>query len=531
MSESSHEFKRPVVLIVLDGWGIAAPTRANAITESNTPCFDRYVASYPTAVLQASGEAAGLPWGEIGNSEVGHMSIGAGRIVLQDLSRINRAISDGSFFENSALLSAIEHVKKNNSALHIAGMTSTSGVHSHIEHLYALLELVSQHNLPNVYIHAFLDGRDTSYASGLGFMQALSDRIKESPVKLASISGRYYAMDRDNHWERTEKTYRAMAEGTAEHTAYLAIPAIEQSYANAVYDEEFIPTVLLDQDKPVAAVSDNDGLIFFNIRADRVRQIVQSFCQPEFNRFEREEKKNLSIVTMTQYEKSLPVAVAFPQQEVSHSLAEMISAAGMHQLHIAETEKYAHITYFLNVGREEPLLNEDRIMIPSPHVDSYNKKPEMGALEITDACLSALQKDIYGFIAVNFANADMVAHTGDMKATKKAVEVLDQCLKRIGDAVLAKNGVLLITADHGNAEGLMDLHTGLIDKEHSNNPVPCILVAHELEGRSLNSSDVASKDLNILEPHGMLSDVAPTILSFMGIAQPPEMTGKNLLSE
>lgn len=529
MSDKSPAKHRPCVLVVLDGWGIAPATRANAITEAKTPNFDSFVSTYPTAVLQASGEATGLPWGEAGNSEVGHMSIGAGRIVFQDLSRINAAISDGSFFSNDILLASIEHAKRNASALHLIGMVSPSGVHSHIEHLFALIELATLQGLEKLYVHAILDGRDTPFSSGIGYMEALNDRLKATPYKVATVSGRWYAMDRDNHWDRTEKSYRAIVAGTAERTAYDPLLAIRSSYEQGQYDEEFAPTVILGGDKPIAPVRDNDAIIFFNFRADRARQLAQSFMQEDFTRFERVPISNLSFTTLTSYDATIPVPVAFVPQVISDSFSQLVSTNGLKQLHVAETEKYAHITYFLNDGRESPFPGEDRIMIPSPHVESYAQKPEMGALEITDAVLSAIQKDFYDVIAINYANADMVAHTGDMKATISAIEILDRCLKRLVDAVLMKNGCVLITADHGNAEGLVDLHTGLIDKEHSNNPVPCILIARELEGRMLDERDISSKDLSSVEPQGMLSDVAPTLLAFLGIEQPPAMTGKNLL--
>ncbi len=522
---------RPCVLIVLDGWGIAAPTRANAITQSSTPTFDMLVARYPTTVIQASGEAAGLPWSEVGNSEVGHMSIGAGRIVLQDLSRINHAIEDESFFENTALLAAIDHVKENKSALHIIGMTSASGVHSHIEHLYALIELLIRKNVANAFIHAILDGRDTTYAGGLNYIKSLTERIATTPYKIASLSGRYFAMDRDNHWDRTEKAYRAMVQGIADARNDDPIAAIQSSYTVGVYDEEFMPTLITKDGKAVGQIHSNDAIIFFNIRADRARQITQAFSAEPFSRFEREQLSNVKVVSFTQYDASLPVDVAFPPHAVKQCLAEQLSTAGLKQLHVAETEKYAHITYFLNDGVERPFPGEDRIMIPSPSVDSYAKKPAMGADEITDVVTTAIQKDSYDFIAINFANADMVGHTGDMKATMQAVEVIDRCLKRIVDSALVKNGCVVITADHGNAEGLLDMHTGLIDKEHSNNPVPCIIVAHDLEGRTLTPHDVSSKDLYIVEPTGMLADVAPTLLALLGLAQPVEMTGKNLLDQ
>lgn len=521
---------KPCILIVLDGWGIAPASRANAITSAKTPFFDSLIARYPTAVLQASGEATGLPWSEVGNSEVGHMSIGAGRIVFQDLSRINNAIASREFFTNPAFQKVIAHAEAHNSALHIIGMASTSGVHSHIDHLFALCEIAAATNIQKVFLHLILDGRDAPYASGLGFVNSVLERTAGTNIRIASLSGRMYAMDRDNHWERTEKAYRAIAEGVGERASSDPVEAIQQSYNNGVYDEEFIPTVISEHGVRCATLNDNDALIFFNIRADRSRQIASAFAANGFVRFSVSRPKNTLIATMTQYDAQLPVDVAYPPQAISHSLAECVSAHELTQLHIAETEKYAHITYFLNDGREEPFRNEERNMIPSPRIESYAIKPEMSALEITDAVVACLQKRTYDFIAVNFANADMVGHTGNLKATILAVEFLDRCLARIADACLAQGGALIITADHGNAEKLFDLHTGQIDKEHSNNPVPCIIIASELEGQTLYAQDVGSRDLHGIEPHGMLSDVAPTLLSLLGIPQPPDMTGKNLLS-
>lgn len=520
---------KPCVLIVLDGWGIASPSRANAIGAAKKPFFDSLVERYPTAVLQASGEATGLPWSEVGNSEVGHMNIGAGRIVYQDLSRINSAIADRSFFQNKALMSAFTHARDSSRVLHIIGMPSASGVHGHIDHLFALCELVRTYGLDRAFLHIILDGRDAPFASGAGFIRSIEERIAGTSIKIASLCGRRYAMDRDNHWERTEQAYRAIAEGSPA-TNESPVSAIEQSYANGVYDEEFSPLAIAHDGAPIGTIVDGDALVFFNIRADRARQIARAFIMDDFHRFARAPLKNLHIVTMTQYDTSFNVPIAFSPQTITNSLAECISDAGLKQIHIAETEKYAHITYFLNDGREEPFRGEERTMISSPRIESYAKKPEMSALEITDAVLSALDGGSHDVIAVNFANADMVGHTGDFKATVAAIEVLDRCMRRIVEAVLARGGCTFITADHGNAEKLFDLHTGQIDKEHSNNPVPCIMVARELEGRTLNAQDVSSDDLHILQPHGMLSDVAPTLLHFLGIPQPDEMTGNDLLA-
>lgn len=521
---------RPVVLIVLDGWGVAIPSQANAITLAHTPNFDSFVSRFPTFTLQASGEATGLPWGEVGNSEVGHMSIGAGRIVYQELSRINAAISSGAFFKNEQFLAAIEHVKKNASTLHCIGMVSSGGVHSHIEHLYALLELFHTSAVPSVAIHAILDGRDTPYASGRDFISRLKEKIAGmSSTQIASIGGRWWGMDRDNHWDRIEKAYRAIVDGESDDSFSDAAAAIENSYGEKIYDEELVPQTITRDGKPIAPIRDNDAIIFFNIRADRARQLLHSIIDPSFDKFQRQTFSNLFVVTMTQYEEGLLAPVAFQHQTIKNCLAETLSAAGLSQLHVAETEKYAHITYFLNDGREEPFLHEKRTMLPSPSVASYAEKPEMSAHEIAATIVKAVSGDEYDFVAVNFANADMVGHTGNVKATIKAVETIDTCLGLIIPPILARSGACLITADHGNAEMLLDLKTGRIDKEHSNNPVPCIVIAKEYEGRSMTPVDVSNKDLSVLETSGMLSDVAPTIVHLFGIEKPPEMTGNSLL--
>ncbi len=521
---------RPTVLIVLDGWGVAIPSQANGITQAKTPFFDSLITTYPTVTLQASGEATGLPWGEVGNSEVGHMSIGAGRIVYQELSRITQSISNRTFFSNEVLLEAMGRAAKKGKTLHLIGMASPGGVHSHIEHLYALLELASKQEVPNIAIHVILDGRDTPYSNGLHSIQSLQEKLGGTKAYIASMSGRFYAMDRDNHWDREEKAYRAIAEGTSDRTAENPIEALERSYEEKIYDEEFYPTVITKKGKPLALVHDGDSLIFFNIRADRARQLTRLFVDQSFDRVERTCIQDLFFVTMTEYEKSLPVHIAFPKQMIKNCLAEVISSAGFKQLHVAETEKYAHITYFLNDGREEPFPGEKRIMVPSPSVDSYDKKPEMSAHEITKEVLKTIDNGEFDFIAINFANADMVGHTGSLKATMKAIETLDYTMKQIVQVTLLKHGAVLITADHGNAEEILNLQTGSIDKEHSNNPVPCIIIAKELEGTSAAPVDIATYDLSVLEPSGLLSDVAPTILDLLGVPKPPDMTGNSILN-
>lgn len=529
MSEKKHLHHRPVVLIILDGWGVAIPSQGNAISESSTPHFHAYCSRYPVTTIQASGEATGLPWSEAGNSEVGHMSIGAGRIIYQELSRINASIQSKTFFSNPVFLKALEHVRDTKGTIHLVGIASAGGVHGHIEHLYALLELLKEHGIKNSVIHAILDGRDASYASGRATVEELQIHAQQADAVIGSLSGRFYAMDRDNHWDRVEKAYRAMCEGVSTSQWTNPLEAIDASYARGVYDEEFEPTVIQNNAGVQTVCKDGDAILFLNFRADRARQIVQSFCSPEFSHFKRKKIENLFCVTMTSYDDTLPVSVAYPPLSVTNSLAEVLSTAGLKQLHIAETEKYAHITYFLNDGRETPFPQEKRIMIPSPSVDSYDKKPQMSAYEITAEVTKALANDEFDFIALNFANADMVGHSGNIKATIQAIQVLDQCFSKIIPPVLQKGGALIITADHGNAERLIDLKTGMIDKEHTNNPVPCLILAQELEGRALSLCDVQDGDLSVIEPSGLLSDVAPTILALFGIPQPPDMTGRNIL--
>ncbi|MCX6739705.1 MAG: 2,3-bisphosphoglycerate-independent phosphoglycerate mutase, partial [Candidatus Parcubacteria bacterium] len=449
---------KPVILLILDGWGVAPESPGNAIFRAKIPNYKKYITTYPALTLTASGEAVGLMWGEIGNSEVGHTNLGAGFIFYQNCPRITKTIDDGSFYKNEAFLKAMEHVKKNKSKLHLMGLLSSGGIHSHTEHLYALLKLAKKEKVKQVYIHAFMDGRDTIYNSGKGFMQELLAKIEEIGVnaKVASLSGRFYAMDRDNHWERTEKAYKAMALGESDNRFSDPIKAIEASYENNIFDEEFIPTVIMENDKPVAKIEDGDSIIFFNFRSDRARQITESFVLPEFSKFDRKTNfTKLFFSSMYLYDKDLPVdAVAYYPSEIKNPLAKVISDAKLKQLHIAETEKYAHVTYFFNGGMEDPFPGEDRIVIPSPRVSSFAEKPEMSALKVTDEILKAISENKYDFIVVNYANADIVGHTADLKATIRAIETVDKCLGKIVTLALSKNGVVLVTADHGNAEEL-----------------------------------------------------------------------------
>jgi len=531
MNEKQPEIQRPkpVVLLIIDGFGIAPDADGNAVTRAKMPNFKKFVQNYPAMTLRASGEEVGLSWGEMGNSEVGHLAIGAGRVYYQTLPRINREIATGDFFKNQKFLAAIEHAKKNNSNLHLIGLISAGRVHSLDEHCFALLELAKKQKLDRVFIHAILDGRDTVYNVATDFIKNLRVKIKENKVgKLASLSGRFYAMDRDNRWERTEKAYNAMVLGQGETTED-PIEAIKASYAKEIFDEQFAPTVLLKDGAPVTTIKDNDAIIFFNFRADRMRQLVKAFVLPDFNKFSRSRLNNLFPVTMTEYEKGLPVEVAMPPEVIIHPLAEAVSAAGLKQLHIAETEKYAHVTFFLNGTKETPFPGEERVIIPSPRVAAYDQTPAMSTYEITDRIIKEINSENFDFIVANFAAPDMVAHTGNFAATVKANEATDDCLGRLADVVLGKGGVLMITADHGNAEEVKNLRTGEMDKEHSTNPVPFLIIAKNLVGKVGPSGKVTEGDLSLLQTVGMLADVAPTVLAAMEISPPPEMTGVSLL--
>jgi 2,3-bisphosphoglycerate-independent phosphoglycerate mutase len=521
---------RPAVLLVLDGFGVAPEGEGNAITRANTPTFKMLTERYPTMTLRASGDEVGLSWGEMGNSEVGHLAIGAGRVYYQTLPRINKDIVSGGFAANPAFAKAIQAVKDSGGTLHLMGLLSSGKVHAFDDHAYQLLKLFKAHKVKDVAVHAILDGRDTLYNSGIDFVRTLEQTMKTTGVGyLASLSGRYYAMDRDNRWDRVEKAYRAIALGQSEHQVEDGIEALEESYARDVFDEEFEPTVIVKRGQPLATVKPGDAVIFFNFRPDRARELTKAFVLPAFDKFSREYITDLTFVTMAEYEQGLPVEVAYPPEPVNKCLAEVLSAAGLVQLHIAETEKYAHVTFFMNGTREEPFENEDRALIPSPHVASYDQAPAMSAHEITERLIKDIKTDNYDVIIANFANPDMVAHTGNVEATMKAVETVDECLGQIVEAVLEADGVLCITADHGNAEEVLNLQTHAIDKEHSTNPVPFWIVGKQFEGKSSVAGDVPNGDLSLMPPVGMLADVAPTFLAILGIPKPDEMTGTALV--
>lgn len=521
----------PLVLIICDGLGVAAPSRGNAVTLATKPNLEYFTRTYPVVTLQASGEVVGLPWREMGNSEVGHMNIGGGKVVYQNLPLINKAVSNGVFFQNEQFLAAIEHVKKNQSRLHLMGLVSDGGVHSSQNHLFALLELCQRQGVREVYIHAFLDGRDTPRDSALHFIQQLQKKLQMFGFgHIATLAGRFWAMDRDNHWERIAVAYDAITQGKSKHTAEDPAQAIEASYQRQVYDEEFEPTVITRAGQPVATVQNNDAVIFFNFRADRARQLTKAFVLPAFTKFERAHYfQNLPFVTMMEYEKNLPVRIAFYPDQITTPVAKVISEAGLQQLHVAETEKYAHVTFFLNGGREEPFPHEERVMIPSPRVSSYAEVPQMSAFGVRDAIIAGIEQQGYHFIVANFANADMVGHTGNIEATKQAITALDQCLGDIAKIVLQHHGTLLITADHGNAEEKFDPLTGEMSKVHTTNPVPFFIIGERWSQLKPFWPQVPHNDLSQLRPVGVLADVAPTVLRLLGLPVPEEMTARSLI--
>ena len=520
---------KPVVLMIIDGFGIAPASEGNAITRANMPVFKRLVESYPAMTVQGSGGAVGLSWGEMGNSEVGHLTIGAGRVFYQTFPRINLAIETGEFFQNPALKKAIAHAKKNNSKLHLMGLVSAGNVHAAQDHLHALLDLCEKESFSEVYIHAFLDGRDTLYNSAEGFIEELQKKCAASKRgTVASLAGRFYAMDRDNRWDRIELAYNAMTQGTGPQ-ATDPVAALEASYQKNIFDEQVVPTVITREGKPVACIQENDAVIFFNFRPDRARELAKAFVLPGFEKFQRPYLKNVCFVTMAEYEKGLPVEIAFPPQLIESCLARVISDAGLRQLHIAETEKYAHVTFFLNGMKEDAFPGEDRVIIPSPQVSSYDQEPAMSALQIADRVVKEVVANTYDFIVLNLANPDMVGHTGNLDATILACETTDKVIGLIADAVLAVNGAVVITADHGNAEEVKNLVTGEMDKEHSTNPVPLLIIQKELEGIRAPSGDVIGGDLSLIPPVGMLADVAPTVCHLLEIAPSPDMTGQSLL--
>jgi 2,3-bisphosphoglycerate-independent phosphoglycerate mutase len=509
--------KKPLLLMILDGWGINPDVECNAIAKAKTPNMTRLSAEYPTSEIDGSGMAVGLPRGQMGNSEVGHTNIGAGRVVYQDLTRISKAIEDGDFFTNPVLVDCMQKAKVGSGRIHFAGLLSDGGVHSHDTHLYALIEMAKKQGIKEIFIHCLLDGRDTPPQSGAGYLAKLETELKKIGAgKVATVIGRYYAMDRDNRWERVEKAYRAMVLGEGKEYAS-AEAAIKESYGEGVTDEFVLPSVIVEKGAPVGKIGDGDAFIFFNFRSDRAREITRSFTDPSFDGFKREICPKLSsYVCLTTYDETFGLPVAFGPQELINIFPEVVGNAGLTQLRIAETEKYAHVTFFFNGGRETPFPGEDRALIPSPkEVATYDQKPEMSAYLVTEELLKRLDQDKYDVIILNFANADMVGHTGVMEAAIRAVEAVDACVGKLVDKVREKGGAVLITADHGNAEMMRD-EKGGPHTAHTCQLAPVVLVDDSRKGAKLR--------------RGVLADLAPTMLDILGIPQPPEMTGKTLIA-
>jgi 2,3-bisphosphoglycerate-independent phosphoglycerate mutase len=508
--------KQPVILVILDGWGINPRKEGNAIAQASTPSLDRLTREFPTSNLSMSGVDVGLPDGQMGNSEVGHMILGAGRIVHQDLTLIHKDIDEGNFYRNPVLLSALGKTKAKRGRLHLMGLLGDGGVHSHQRHMEALIEMARREKVGKVYLHLFLDGRDTPPNSAEQFVLDLNEKLKAYPeVRVSTVSGRYYAMDRDKRWDRTEKAYLCLTEGVG-HIADSALEAIRKSYEQKITDEFVLPTVISGV-VPEGLIRDGDGVIFFNFRADRARQLTRALTEEDFKEFPR--KRSLSLatfVTMTQYDESFKVPVAYPPRDIRKILGEIASQAGIRQLRIAETEKYAHVTYFFNGGEEAKFPGEERILIPSPKdVPTYDLKPEMSARQVTEALVKQLREQDIGLVIANYANADMVGHTGNFQAAVRACEVIDECIGKVADAAMRKNGKMIITADHGNIEQLIDYDTGMPHTAHTTNRVPVILVDEERRKSRLNP--------------GTAIDVAPTVLQLLGLPQPKEMTGHSLI--
>ena len=502
--------------MIMDGLGINENPKMNAVHDADTPNLDHILDKYPWKQGYASGLAVGLPDGQMGNSEVGHMNMGAGRVVYQDLTRITKAIEDGDFFDNPVLNAAIDNAIAGSKALHLWGLLSDGGVHSHNTHLYGLLELAKRKGLKDVYVHCFMDGRDTAPESGLGYVKELTDEMNRVGVgRIATISGRYYAMDRDNRWERVQKAYDALTLGEGV-MADDPVAAMRASYDEGVTDEFVVPVVIMDNGEPVATVNDGDSVIFYNFRPDRARQITRAFCADQFDGFERRSHPRTHYVCFKEYDATIPhTHIAFEKEELKNTLGEYLSSMGMSQLRLAETEKYAHVTFFFNGGVEEPNPGEDRILVPSPKVATYDLKPSMSATEVCDKLIEALKSHKYDVIIINFANPDMVGHTGVLEAAVEAVETVDTCVGRTVDTLIEEGGSMFLCADHGNCEQMIDYETGEPWTAHTTNPVPFVIINYD-----------GAKDVR---EGGRLCDIAPTLLDMMGVEQPAEMTGRSLL--
>ncbi len=511
-----NQARKPLMLMILDGWGYREAKEGNAILAARTLNLSRLQKEYPSCFLEASGEAVGLPEGQMGNSEVGHLNIGAGRIVYQDLTRINLSVRNGDFFENPAFLDAISKAKAHNSSLHLMGLVSYGGVHSHITHLYSLIKLAQEKGLEKVYIHAFLDGRDVPPKAALEDIRELAAFCRENGnTKIATVSGRYYAMDRDKRWERTKLAYDALTLGVAPFTVLNPVDAVSEAYSRGETDEFVKPTVVTDsKGQPITIIKDNDSVIFFNFRPDRARQLTWAFMNKDFEGFQREVRPQVHYVCMAQYDETMDLPIAYPPEELENVLGEILSKHGFSQLRIAETEKYAHVTFFLNGGVEKCYEGEDRCLIPSPKIATYDLKPEMSAYEVTDEVIKRIESGKYDTIILNFANMDMVGHTGIFEAAVAAVEAVDICVGRIVETLTKVGGVVLITADHGNAEQMEDPNTGQPHTAHTSNPVKCIYVG-DGEVKALKN--------------GKLCDLSPTLLELLNIKKPEEMTGESLI--
>jgi 2,3-bisphosphoglycerate-independent phosphoglycerate mutase len=509
----------PLLLLILDGWGIRPERDHNAIALARKPVFDALMATYPNAQLIASGEAVGLPAGQMGNSEVGHMNMGAGRIVYQDLTRIDKSISDGDFFESPALLAAMDRCADGRHALHFIGLVSDGGVHSHQRHLHALIEMASRRHIPRVFVQAITDGRDTSPTGGVRYLERLSEVMQRSTTgRIATVVGRYYAMDRDKRWERTKQAYDAVVYGVAPTKSQAPLDSVAASYDEGVTDEFIKPIVVVDRElAPVGPMRDGDSVVFFNFRADRARQLTRALTLDDFDGFPRPDRPHVQCTTMTVYDRTFTLPVVFEPQTFSGNLADVLAEHGRTNLRLAETEKYAHVTYFFNCGREQPYAGEDRVLVPSQKVATYDLMPEMSAPGITEELVADLRAKRHEVIICNFANADMVGHTGRLDAAVLAVETLDTCLGRILKALHAVEGTAIVTADHGNAEQMWDSELNAPHTAHTSNPVPVILCAEQFKGGRLRD--------------GTLRDVAPTMLALLGIPMSPEMTGNPLLED
>ena len=510
--------KKFVGLIILDGFGLSETEYGNAISQANPTNLKQYFKNYPFTTLQASGESVGLPKGQFGNSEVGHLNIGNGNIVMQTLQKINNSIKTGAFFENSELLQAVKHVKQNNSALHIIGLTSPGGVHSHINHLFALIDFAKQQEVQKVYIHVFTDGRDTLRNAGVEYVKQLQERLQGTNFKIASVMGRFYAMDRDKNYDRTQKAYDAMVFGTSLITNENVVAAIENSYEEGVYDEFIKPVVITQNNKPIATIQEDDAVVFYNYREDRARQITDALVEKGFSQFKTKNLKNVYMVTFNRYDDSFQnIHVAFEKDLLNENLSEVISKNGLKQFKIAETTKYAHVTYFLNGGIEKPYENEDRYLIETIKTENFEEVPQMRAVEITDKALERIATKQYDLMVLNYSNCDMIGHTGDINAAIKAVKVIDEQVKRLVDSILAIDGIALLTADHGNAEQMLD-EKGNVLTDHTTNLVPFVVVGNHVQDMKLKQGCV-------------LSNITPTILQLLGVKKPDTFQQESIIKK